>query len=691
MPIIFLVISLLIAGCSKTTSGEQAVVTGQEIGAKAAMEVLDKGGTASDAFAAALLTESNTKPYSSGLGGGFFALYYDAATKKVYSIDAREEAPRNINPRIFLEPNSEKPIRFFPDRQSSAAAVGVPGVADGLALMQKNFGKLSTAEVLDPAIKIAEKGFEVSEYFATRLLEKSQESCEAVGVPRLAMFPATRKIFFKPLSQVKKPTLKCKSDDFYQWQPVQAGELITNTDYARTLKLLAKDGYRAFYTGAIAEAMVKMLNNANPGYVDLPNLPFSLKKSSMDLKDLENYRAVFRETINSAYVDKKGNAFEVVGMGPPSSGGIAIAQALNILDNPNTTEREFNMSRLGTLRANKRKAHRNAFLQSEVTKLAFADRNKYLGDEDFVTDLKEIKEALISPDYADALRKSFMGMFEQEDLEDLSFTPISQEKFRFMSTSKQQKDLPPSVFDFVSNKNFRATNTCIKSIYNREHGTSHIAIKDKFGNVLSATATIEWYFGNGMVVPNFGFLLNNQLTDFDPTLGHCNSIESGLRQRVSALGQTSDGKEANQTWGAKRPRSSMSPTMVLQDGKPILALGASGGSTIIGSVFQVFLNVFEHGLGIEEAIKLPRIYNRNTDNIYMEEELHKDKKLYDFLAWSSTYSPSQFSAALADPDPKYFKLLKSHMTSAQGISIDPESGKAKAAADPRREGKALHK
>ncbi len=656
-----------------------AVATGNKDTSKTALEILELGGTAADAFAAAMMTLTLVEPGAAGIGGGFFALYYDAKKKKVYSIDAREESPRKIDPKSFLNEKGE-PLRFFPERQSSALAVGVPGTADGLALLLKNFGKLSLEENFAPAMKIANEGFIVSEHLAHLLLYDAELSCERTGTPRIAAYPSSRALFMKPLDDTKKPTLKCDGKNLYPWQPLQAGDILINSDFAKTLEILRTDGLSSFYNGQIARTIVDLLNRENPGKTDSIVPPaYKIKPSTIDMDDMRNYRAVFRKPIKFKFRDKEKKMLEAYSMGPPSSGGIALAEIFAALDNPETDKAEFDLNYFGKYRVGDKKSYRGVFLKSELSKIAFLDRNLYLADEDFISDLKKIKRELVSPSYGTKLRSSYLS-YGQRDLADMTIEP---ETF-------SDSALKPSPIDF------EPQSKCLASTENIEHGTTHISISDKYGNVISATASVEWFFGNGMVLPGYGFVLNNQLTDFESEPSKCNGIEAGRRKRSSARGTMSDSKKAKDSFGTKRPRSSMSPTIVLKDKKPVLAIGAAGGSTIIGSVAQVLFNVFHHGLSLKNAIDAPRFYNRNQGELLLEREMFSDRELLEFLLETGTAKALKLRK-LEDDDnisstneklktKNEMKLLQKIFTSVQGIMLDKET--AYAYADKRREGSA---
>lgn len=641
-----------------------AVVTSDPIASKAAYEILQKGGSAADAFITATLIISNTEPQASGLGGGFLALYYDAKKNKVFSIDAREETAKAISADAFINKEDGKAIRFFPERQSSKAAVGVPGVADGLDLVWQNFGKLSLEEIIDPAIQNAKQGFKVSNRLAQMLSRDATASTKLIGIPRLAQKKSSRSLFFKTLDKSKKPELSCdnrkllnlierkdsnidqsQNKELCFLQPLEEGDILINADYAKTLEILRDRGFSAFYSGSIAEAISK--------------------DTLITKQDLKNYRAVFREPIRTDYINSAGQELEIYGMGPPSSGGIAIAQMLNILDNPKTKERELNLKRTKPSTKDVDQAFKNILLKSKLSKIAYQDRNIFLADEDFVEDLSLIKKVLLSQEYLNYLRDSHITSNQAE-------LPLS--KRDVIKHKEYIAELINQKLITDDQKPFSFQNKCLSSNFDLEQGTAHMAIQDQYGNVISATTTIENLFGNGTVVEGFGFLLNNELTDFDPIPGHCNSIEPGYKLRRSAIGRTSHKEDASQTMGAKRPRSSMSPTIVTSEGKPVAAIGAAGGSTIISSTFQVLINLFEYGMTMQEAVAAQRMYNLNKGYLRLEDQFFKDEELMQYIDKN------------IDDDIK----LMTYKTASQGIFIDNKNNRAYAAADPRRNGLAIN-
>lgn len=489
-----------------------AAVTGDPLATEAATKILKQGGTAADAFITAVLVLTNVEPQASGLGGGFFAIYYDAKAKRTYALDAREEQPRNLSQDIFWDYSRGKPkLGWF----TSGASIGVPGVADGMAVLHKHFGKLGRDEIVQPALAIAENGFEVTEYFYMLLQKYS---------------------------------------DLHPWGDYQIGDQFINKDYAGTLKLLAVNGFEAFYNGALAEAIVQLGQEGK--------MP-----SAMDIDDLKNYRAVFRQPQIYNY-----GQYQIVSIGSPSSGS-------------STLYRIFDLVFAG-------------INEYKAIDASYKIRNTSFGDEDFTESECRVKE------------DAFENLSELD-----SFTS---------SVSEEQGDFASELHE--------------------EKGTTHIAITDRYGNAISGTVTIQSAFGSGRLLPGYGFLLNNELSDFDPKRGKCNSIQSWRRLRAGAIGLTSDGQEANKTYGAKRPRSSMTPMIVFEAqaereidsleaepdetnagisslSKPVMILGASGGWTIINSVYQVFTNIIDSDMNLEAAIQAPRVFIKGDGKLYDESEL----------------------------------------------------------------------
>jgi gamma-glutamyltranspeptidase/glutathione hydrolase len=477
------------------TGGAAASV--DPLATEAAIRVLRQGGNAVDAAVAAAGVLGVVEPFSCGIGGGGFMVVYTAADERVTTIDARETAPRAFEPDSFIDPATGEPIPF-PERVTSGLGVGVPGTLSGWRLALERFGTMNLQRLLAPAKNLATKGFEVDETFAEQT---------AANAERFRKFTSTSALFL-PDGEVP-----------------EVGSIFRNPALAKTYGQIGGRGSDSFYTGKIAGAIVDAVRHPPvfPGVGDV-------RPGLMTRADLAAYRAPEREPAKVGY-----RGLEVFGMGPPSSGGSTVGESLNILEG-------FDLA--GTSRT--QALHRYL----EASALAFADRNRYLGDSDFV----EVPlEGLLSDSFA-AERRALIG------------------------PTAAEKPVPP--WDPTDNEG---------------PSTTHLTVSDRWGNVVSYTFTIEQIGGSGIVVPGHGFLLNNELTDFEPVPGLANSPAGG-----------------------KRPRSSMSPTIVLSEGKPLLALGSPGGSTIITTVLQVLLNRLDFGMTLPEAIESPRLSQRNTTTTLAE-------------------------------------------------------------------------
>ena len=463
---------------------------------QAGADVLSAGGTAADALVAVQTVLGLVEPQSSGLGGGAFLVWYDAASNRLTTLDGRETAPLAATPKRFLDADGE-PLKFY-DAVVGGLSVGVPGTPALLATAQANWGKSNWSDLLQPAIALAEGGFEVSPRLAALVAEDAE---------RLARFDSTASYFLP------------------QGQPLQAGARLTNMAYADTLRALADDP-RAFYTGAIAQDIVDTVNAAVPAGGLLSKLDFTL------------YAARERDAVCAPF-----QGHEVCGMGPPSSGALTVGQILGMLDN-------YDLSALDP-------ADPQAWrLIGDASRLAFADRGRYMADSDFVP---MPTAGLVDPAYLAERAKLLAG---DDALPEVS--PGTPEWDHAMLLSDDESIELPS--------------------------TSHISIVDSYGNVASMTTTIENGFGSRLMVR--GFLLNNELTDF-------------------SFRTHSDGVPiANRLEPGKRPRSSMAPTIVMKDGAPVLAIGSPGGSRIIGYVAQAIIAHLAWGMDVQQAVAMPHAVNR---------------------------------------------------------------------------------
>ncbi len=471
------------------------VAAANPLAARAGLEILRAGGSALDAAVAAQLVLNLVEPQSSGLGGGAFLLHSEAASGRVSTYDGRETAPAAATPALFLTPGGQ-PMKFW-DAVVGGRSVGVPGLARMLELAHRDHGRLPWAALFRPAIDLAERGFAVSPRLH-RLIAKDKY---------LKTFPATAAYFHDA-----------------DGAPWPAGHVLRNPAFAETLRRLAATGADALYRGPLAAEIVAAVRGApgNPGL--------------LALADLAGYRAKRREALCAPY-----RAWRVCGMGPPTSGGVAVLQILGILEN-------FD---LGALAPN---APQAVHLIAEASRLAFADRGRFLADNDFVEvplaelldrDYLKRRARLISP--SASLGRARPGLPAQN------------------GAMPAQED-PPS--------------------------TSHLVVVDGDGNAVSMTSSIESGFGSRLMAG--GFLLNNELTDFS------------FRPEVEGR------PVANRVEPGKRPRSSMSPTLVLDvEGRLVLAVGSPGGSRIIGYVAHALIATLDWDLDPQAAVALPHAVNRN--------------------------------------------------------------------------------
>ncbi|WP_043499913.1 gamma-glutamyltransferase [Georgenia sp. SUBG003] len=481
---------------------------------RAGLEVLQKGGNAVDAAVAASAMLGVTRPYDGSIGGGGFFLVYDAANDEVTSIDARETAPAATTPTVFREDGTEIP---FAERRVSGLSQGVPGLVAGWELALEEYGTVPLHRLLQPARVVAERGFVVDAEYE----ERTRDNLEI-----FADFTSTRETF---LVDGAAPA---------------AGTVFRNPDLARTYKLISQGGADAFYEGEVAEAIVDTVQH--PPVV--AGAERKVRPGLMELDDLDEYEARWRDPTAVDYRDHT-----VFGMGPPSSGGTTVGEALNILEG-------YELSELPEADV--------LHLLIEAEALAFADRGEYLGDPDFV-DVPV--EGLLSQDFADERRELI--------LEPFAATP---------------KPLPAGDPDGAADDG-----VVLASAVAATGSTTHLTTTDRWGNIVALTFSIEQIGGSGIAVDGYGFLLNNELTDF--------ATEPGL---------------ANSPDGGKRPRSSISPTIILgPDGEPFAAYGTPGGATIITTVTQVAVNLIDLDMDLPDAIAAPRLGNINGENTNFEATL----------------------------------------------------------------------
>ncbi|HET8815860.1 MAG TPA: gamma-glutamyltransferase [Pseudidiomarina sp.] len=473
-------------------------VAATPLAAEAGAAVLAAGGSAIDAAIAVQAMLTLTEPQSSGIGGGAFILYWDAQERKLYTVDARERAPINAGPDLFLDAQGAPPESFW-DAVIGGRSVGTPGVLKGLELAHQRWGQLPWSTLFADAIETANEGFPVS--------------------PRLAHLLA---IEMNPGITELQPA----ADYFYpNGKPLAEGTILKNPSLAASFKLIAERGAEAFYRGPIAEQIVDAVQSSaqSPG--------------RLTLEDLAQYEAKLREPVCSMY-----RVYQVCGMGPPSSGASTVLQILGILEN-------FPVGDWQPV------SEKFAHHFTQASKLAFADRNRYLADSDYVeVPIASMLDKTYLAQRAGLIRAQDMGRAQPGVFTDYSYA------------DDQSPEFP---------------------------NTSHISIVDAQGNAVSMTTSIEMGFGSGVMAG--GFLLNNQLTDF-------------------SIIPVVDGKAvANRVEGGKRPRSSMSPTMIFdQEGDDLVhVIGSPGGARIINYVAQTVIGLVDFELDMQSAIDQAHLTNLN--------------------------------------------------------------------------------
>jgi gamma-glutamyltranspeptidase/glutathione hydrolase len=490
-----------------------AVATVDLDASQVGMQVLRDGGNATDAAVATAAALGVTEPYSCGIGGGGFMIVYSAKDGRVSTIDSRETAPAAFEPDSFIDPATGAPIPFD-QTVTSGLGVGVPGTVRVWEQALDKFGSKPLSELLQPSIKLANRGFTVDQTYRQQTLD---------NLARFRDFTSTRETFLK------------------KGQAPAVGSTFRNRDLAATYGRIAAGGDAAFYSGQTARDIVDAVRH--PPVVE--GTTHNVRPGLMTTKDLADYRSLGRRPTVSSY-----RGLQVYGMGPPSSGGSTVGEALNILEG-------YPMSTLP------RDDALHYYL--EASRFSFADRGAYLGDPGYVY---VPLEGLLSDGFA-AERRSHIT-------ETAAKIPVEPGN--------------PYPYDGGSGSVSMKTSKAVEG-----PSTTHLTVSDKWGNIVTYTFTIEQTGGSAITVPGYGFILNNELTDFDPQPGHPNSPDGG-----------------------KRPRSSISPTIITRDGKPILALGSPGGSTIITTVLQVLVNDLDFGMSLPQAIAAPRASQRNTTTTQAE-------------------------------------------------------------------------
>lgn len=557
-------------------------------GAEAGAQVLEAGGNAIDAAVAIAYALNVVEPQSAGIGGGGFMLIHLARSGQTFSIDTREKAPAGATRGMFVG---------VPQATRQGVSVGVPGMVRGTAMAVRDYGQLTLAQVMQPAIELADQGFAATpRYSAVSCTDRALNSPESAA-------------FFCPGGV-----------------PAAPGSLVQNKPLAETLRLIARHGPDCFYRYMpelgcdIAKGIVEgqardtiFVNGAaQPG-----------RPGSMTLADLEAYQPAIRAPIEGSY-----RGYKIKAMAPPSSGALTVIQILNLLERfpLGDTSAGYGFGSVKTLN-----------VMAEAMRVAFADRADWMADADFVP---VPSKGLIDPTYL-AGRSAMI----------------------VPGTRMTPNPLPGDPRPFQTAGIMPATAVAAAApVTGPDKGTTHFSVVDKWGNVVSYTNTIESSHGIGTFAGykredgsfrNFGFLLNNELTDFNTTPS---------QNRVTG----EDGY--NDVQPGKRPRSSMSPAMLFTpDGKPFLAFGSPGGATIINSVVNVTINLIDHKMVLQDAIDAARISVASAGSgVTLENRF-----------------PAATAAALADLG---YSVGIGDVGSVQAVLIDPRTGKQYGAADDRREG-----
>ena len=532
----------------RDATGQNAVVSsGKYEASKIGRTIIENGGNAVDAAAAVAFTLGLVEPNATGLGGGGFMTMRSAETGEIKFINFRECAPAAATPDMWQVDAEGKVIGS--QNMSGGKAVGVPGTVAGMLYALENYGTMSRDEIVAPIIELAEKGFTVTPTLSADMNNTYD---------KLMLYSESGKIFLKDVDGILLP--------------YDVGDTFVNKDYAKTLRLIAKDGADVFYKGEIAEAMVKAVQK----YGGL-----------LTMEDLANYQVEVMEPVHGTY-----RGYDIYSSPSPSSGGTIILEILNILENFDVPSMEHDSAE---------KQH----LVGSAFAMAYADRGEYMGDTKYV-DVPV--NGLANKDYAAKLAAKI-------DM-DTAMTNV----------------LPDDPW-----------------MYEHED-TTHFSVADKEGNIVSVTFTVNGYFGAAVAADGYGFILNNEMGDFNVGAGHPNSIAGG-----------------------KTPLSSMSPTIIMKDGEPFAAIGSPGGTTIIATVAQICSNLIDHGMTMQEAVDAPRISGfRDTT-----------------LNYESRFS----SETIAEMEAKGWTMNASDEFNRSFGSVNAvryaEDGTLDGAGDPRRDGKAL--
>ncbi|WP_026693004.1 gamma-glutamyltransferase [Peribacillus kribbensis] len=532
------------------------VATAHPLASKAGADILKKGGNAVDAAIAIQFALNVVEPMMSGIGGGGFMMVYDAKTKKTSIIDSRERAPSGARPNMFLDEKGQ-PIPFE-ERVESGTSVGVPGTLKGLEEAHDKWGSKPMAQLVSPAINLAEKGFNIDSVLAKSIADSKDKLSKS----------AAKNVFLRG------------------GKPLKEGDRLVQKDLAKTFKLIRAQGSDALYHGEAGRKLAKTVQD---------------KGGSMKFSDLNKYDVTVDQPI---WGDYKG--YKIASMPPPSSGGVFLLQMLKILD-------DFHLSQYGV------RSWQKYHLLAETMHLSYADRAAYAGDPEFVNiPLK----GLLDPRYIKE-RQSLISMDHSAK------TVKAGDPWKYETSNPDYAVVPQNDDKKIGQ-------------------TTHFTVADKWGNVVSYTTTIEQVFGSGIMVPGYGFMLNNELTDFDAVPGGANGVEPN-----------------------KRPLSSMTPTIVFENNKPVLTVGSPGGPTIIASVLQTILHSLEYNMELKAAVEEPRIYTNKPGSYLREKGISPD------------------TISMLNKMGHAFGTDEAEIGNVQSILINQKEGYFKGVADSSRNGAAI--
>jgi gamma-glutamyltranspeptidase / glutathione hydrolase len=561
--------------------GTGGAVASMDVDASAAgINVLKRGGNAVDAAVATASALGVTVPWVAGPGGGGFMVIYNARTHSVTSIDGRESCPAACTSTMFVDPATGKPMDYTA-ASDQPLSTGVPSMVATWASAVHRYGRLSLADDLRPAIHVARKGFAVN--FDFNQLEQSSLST-------LQAYPASRSLLLTP------------SGD-----PLPVGTWLRNPDLAHTYELIARRGPSALYDGPIGHAIVQ----ADDHPVLTPGQTVVTNPGIMTMNDLRSYRT---RILPPTHVNYRG--IDVYGMEPPSSGGSTEGEILNILDG-------FPLSSEPRVTA--------LFHYLEASRLAYADRNAYVGDPAFVN-------------------VPLAGLL------DLRFA--AERRCLIGNTALTSPVSAGSPFAPFTGCGGTASSLRGSSAAPEAHHTNNIVTEDGWGDVVAYTNTINFFGGSGQVVPGYGFLLNDEMTDFD-------FAPSSPRA-----------PDPNLPAGGKQPRSSMGPVIAMRDGRPEFAIGAAGGSTIITTVVQILMNHVDFGMSMPDALAAPRVSQRNATTSLAEPDFYNSALAHQL----TTQYGEQFSLATGPILP-----LDNYPGDATALQM-LGGGRAEAVAEPVRLG-----